>query len=60
MQEVTRFARQAGYHTLTLWTNSILTHARRIYETEGYQLVHEDPHHSFGKDLVAQTWELPL
>jgi DNA-binding MarR family transcriptional regulator/GNAT superfamily N-acetyltransferase len=60
VQEVTRFARQAGYHTLTLWTNSVLTHARRIYETEGYQLVHEDPHHSFGKDLVAQTWELPL
>lgn len=58
--EVTRFAREAGYHTLSLWTNSVLVSARRIYEAEGYRMVTEETHHSFGKDLVGQFWELPL
>lgn len=53
-------ARASGYRTLTLWTNDILTAARRIYEKRGFILVSEDRHHSFGKDLVGQYWRLDL
>lgn len=60
VQECTRFARQTGYHTLTLWTNSVLDAARAIYVSEGYVLVEEEEHHSFGHDLVGQNWELAL
>jgi DNA-binding MarR family transcriptional regulator/GNAT superfamily N-acetyltransferase len=58
--ECTRFARQAGYRTLTLWTNSILDAARKLYVREGYQLVKSEPHESFGHQLVGETWELAL
>jgi len=60
VEECIRFARQAGYQKITLWTQSILHAARRIYEQVGFRVVHKEQHHSFGKDLTAETWELNL
>lgn len=54
------FARASGYHTITLWTNSVLEAATHVYAAAGFQMVHEAPHHAFGQDLIEQTWEMAL
>jgi GNAT superfamily N-acetyltransferase len=58
--ECRQFARQAGYRRIMLWTNSVLVSARRIYQAAGYRLVKSEPHRSFGRDLVGETWQLDL
>jgi DNA-binding MarR family transcriptional regulator/GNAT superfamily N-acetyltransferase len=60
VDEVLRFARAAGYISITLWTNDILASARRIYQRAGFTLDNESPHHSFGHDLTAQNWSRSL
>ena len=60
VEECLRFAKAAGYTSMTLWTQSILTAARGIYQSAGFRLVAKDPHHSFGVDLVGETWEREL
>ncbi len=54
------FARACGYRKITLWTQSILVAARKIYSEAGFVLVATEPHRSFGQDLIGETWEMTL
>jgi DNA-binding MarR family transcriptional regulator/GNAT superfamily N-acetyltransferase len=58
--ECIAFARQCGYRKITLWTQSILVAARKIYQDAGFVLVATEPHRSFGQDLIGETWEQEL
>jgi DNA-binding MarR family transcriptional regulator/N-acetylglutamate synthase-like GNAT family acetyltransferase len=60
VRECVRFARRSGYRKVALWTNDVLAAARHIYEAQGFRLLEKENHHSFGKDLVGQSWELEL
>ncbi len=60
VEQCIRFARECGYSSITLWTQSILVAARGIYQGAGFRLMKEEKHHSFGVDLVGETWELEL
>jgi DNA-binding MarR family transcriptional regulator/GNAT superfamily N-acetyltransferase len=60
VEECLLFARNAGYRKVTLWTHSVLTAARRVYENAGFKLVAKESHDEFGKTLVGETWELEL
>jgi DNA-binding MarR family transcriptional regulator/GNAT superfamily N-acetyltransferase len=60
VEAVIDFARDGGYRDLVLWTNDVLSAARRIYQRHGFVLVAEKPHRSFGADLLGQDWRLDL
>jgi GNAT superfamily N-acetyltransferase len=60
VEECIHFARSTGYRTVVLWTMNVLLAARGIYQQAGFRKVHEEPETGFGKDLVAETWELEL
>ena len=60
VDECVRFARQAGYRKIFLWTNKVLTAARHIYKKAGFHVTHEERHRLFGDEQIGQTWKLEV
>lgn len=60
VEECIRLARAKGYKTLTLWTSDVLHAAQRLYKAAVFTLTAQEPHHSFGQDLIGQHWNLEL
>jgi DNA-binding MarR family transcriptional regulator/GNAT superfamily N-acetyltransferase len=60
VEQCVQFAEQSGYTSITLWTQSILEDAQRLYARAGFTIAGSKPHRSFGRDLVDQTWTRPL
>ena len=60
VDECIRFARQCGYRKITLWTHSLLTAARHVYEQAGFRLTSSEPRRSWGQDVVSEHWDLQL
>ena len=60
VDECVNFARASGYRKMKLWTHSILTAARRTYEKAGFTLTSSEPRHTWGKDVVAEFWDMEL
>lgn len=60
VDECVRFAREAGYKSITLWTHSVLLGARHIYEKAGFRLTSSEPRQTWGQDVVAEFWDLEL
>lgn len=60
VDECLAFARRAGYRRMRLWTNHPLAAARHVYLSRGFTLAEEEPHHSYGADLIGQIYELAL
>jgi DNA-binding MarR family transcriptional regulator/GNAT superfamily N-acetyltransferase len=57
-EEAVRFAREAGYKKMTLWTHSVLTAARHIYQKSGFKLMRSEKHKSWGQPVVSEHWDL--
>jgi GNAT superfamily N-acetyltransferase len=60
VDECVRFAHDVGYKRITLWTHSVLTGARHIYEKAGFTMTSSEPRHTWGQDVVAEFWDLEL
>jgi DNA-binding MarR family transcriptional regulator/N-acetylglutamate synthase-like GNAT family acetyltransferase len=60
VDECVRFARDKSYSKVTLWTHSVLAAARHVYEGAGFKLTSTQPRRSWGKDVVAEFWDLEL
>lgn len=60
VRQCVEFARATGYHDIVLWTQSVLSGARRLYEAAGFELIHREKHALFGPELEGETWQLKL